>query len=75
MRSCGWTPGSSRPWLGLAAALVVVAALLVYGVVQLVGDGPESDGGNGGRARALSAVETEQMLPGPTDLSGVWETS
>ncbi|WP_093894749.1 hypothetical protein [Streptomyces sp. Ncost-T10-10d] len=70
-------PNTTAGLLGLAAALAVVAALLVYGVVQLVGDGPESDGGNGGRARAraLSAVEAERMLPGLTDLSGAWETS
>ncbi|MFD8824819.1 hypothetical protein ACFV1C_20980 [Streptomyces sp. NPDC059605] len=67
-------PNTTAGLLGLAAALVVVAVLLVYGVVQLVGDGPESDGGKGGRARALSAVEAERMLPGLTDLSGAWKT-
>lgn len=67
-------PNTTAGLLGLAAALIVVAVLLVYGVVQLVGDGPESDGGKGGRARALSAVEAERMLPGLTDLSGAWKT-
>lgn len=66
-------PNTTAGLLGLAAALVVVAALLVYGVVQLVG--PESGGGKGSRVRALSAVEAERMLPGLTDLSGAWETS
>ncbi|MEV8455714.1 hypothetical protein AB0467_13790 [Streptomyces sp. NPDC052095] len=68
-------PNTTAGLLGLAAALVVVAALVVYGVVQLAGGGPESDGGNGGRARALSPAEAERMLPGLTDLSGAWETS
>ncbi|MGW4698773.1 hypothetical protein [Streptomyces sp. NPDC004285] len=51
-----------------------MAALLVYGVVQLLGEDPGNGEGKGGRARALSAVEAEQMLPGLTDLSGAWET-
>ncbi|MFE7509989.1 hypothetical protein ACFU8I_01980 [Streptomyces sp. NPDC057540] len=67
-------PNTTAGLLGVAVALVVVAALLVYGVVQLLGEDPGNGEGKGGRARALSAVEAEQMLPGLTDLSGAWET-
>ncbi|MGY3847428.1 hypothetical protein ACWV2X_19640 [Streptomyces hydrogenans] len=67
-------PNTLAGLLGLAATLVVVVALLVYGVVQLVGDSQGSSGGKGGQARALSAIEAERMLPGLSDLSGVWET-
>ncbi|MGY3333905.1 hypothetical protein ACVW0K_007371 [Streptomyces filamentosus] len=66
-------PNTTAGLLGLAATLVAVVALLVYGVVQLAGDG-QGGGGKGGRARALSAVEAERMLPGLTDLPGAWET-
>ncbi|MEU2657267.1 hypothetical protein ABZ615_18315 [Streptomyces sp. NPDC007325] len=68
-------PNTTAGLLGLAASLVVVAALLVYGVLQLAGGGPGNDGKGGARARALSAAEALRMLPGVTDLPGAWETS
>lgn len=74
-------PNTTAGLLGLAAALVVTAALLVYGVVQLVGTTPGNDGNEGsqgrkdGRTRALSPAEAERMLPGLTDLPGPWETT
>lgn len=68
-------PNTTAGLLGLATALVVVAALLVYGVVRLAADGTEDgEGGKGGGVRALSAVDAQRMLPGLTDLSGEWET-
>ncbi|MFJ6426116.1 hypothetical protein [Streptomyces hydrogenans] len=69
-------PNTTAGLLGLATALVVVAALLVYGVLQLAGEGLGDDEADGAaRARALSAAEAVQMLPGVTDLPGTWVTS
>ncbi|MFF3609299.1 hypothetical protein [Streptomyces sp. NPDC002463] len=67
-------PGTTAGVLGLAVSLIVVAALLVYGMARLVGNAPGSDEGKGNRVRALSAAEAERMLPGLTDLPGKWQT-
>ncbi|MFF6794348.1 hypothetical protein ACFY9C_35360 [Streptomyces filamentosus] len=65
-------PNTTAGLLGLAAAIVVVAALLVYGLVQLTG-GTESDDGKGGRARALSQSELQLVVPQAEDLPGNWK--
>ncbi|MFH8475047.1 hypothetical protein [Streptomyces sp. NPDC018000] len=69
-------PNTTGGLLGLAAALLVAVALLVYGGVRFVVDG-SAESGDGGtvKARALSVAETEQMMPGLTDLPGTWATS
>ncbi|MFF0751888.1 hypothetical protein [Streptomyces sp. NPDC004267] len=67
-------PNTTAGMLGLAVALVVLAALLVYGMAQLVGNVPGGAGGKGDQVRALSAAEAQRMLPGLTDLPAMWET-
>ncbi|MEU3402195.1 hypothetical protein [Streptomyces filamentosus] len=65
-------PNTTAGLLGLAVAIVVVAVLLVYGLVQLTG-GTDNDSGAGGRARALSQPELQLVVRQAEDLPGNWK--
>lgn len=69
-------PNTTGGLLGLAAALLVVVALVLYGGSQILGDDePPSREGKAVQVRALSAAETAGVLPGVSDLPGTWKTS
>ncbi|MFJ5774646.1 hypothetical protein [Streptomyces sp. NPDC093094] len=70
-------PGSTGATVGLVVVVLALVALIVYGGVSLFSDasadnGEEEQGKPGTAVRALSAAETERMLPGLSDLPGKW---
>ncbi|MGY1584571.1 hypothetical protein [Streptomyces sp. MN13] len=70
-------PASTGAVVGLVAVVLVLVALIIYGAVNLVSDasadsGDEKKAKPGTTVRALSAAETERMLPGLSDLPGKW---
>ncbi|MDD9381488.1 hypothetical protein M8Z33_33540 [Streptomyces sp. ZAF1911] len=68
-------PNTTGGLLGLAVALLIVVALVLYGGSQLIKDNaPRSSGGRAPWARELSADEAERVIPGVSDLPGPWET-
>ncbi len=71
-------PNSTGATVGLVAVVLILAALIVYGAVNLLSDVSSDSGDDKERkpviaVRALDASETEQMLPGLSDLPGAWE--
>lgn len=70
-------PDSTGATVGLVAVVLALVGLIVYGAVNLFPDasadsGDEKKSKPATAVRALTAAETERMLPGLSDLPGEW---